>query len=307
MFSIEYKHMGVRGLQSFVKQYSIPKTIQDILNPAFKKQKIGIDISYYIYKWQGDIDKILEFIKNLNTNQHRVILAFDGRAEDGKQWEAQRRRTAREEELKSAQSIQEVLETDTISDEQRLHLEQKAAEHAKRGWSISRELRASIKRRFYEEKIPMVKAKSEADGLLASMCANGVLDLVISGDMDLLAMGAKSLWTPTEDGLSFREYNREALLQKLNLGDYQFRSMCAMCFTEASADPTIFDIRQAYQAMRLFRNLTTIKQKHPEWLKVWPDDLHIFYRSINEPTAWLREDQLPIYKAFTNCMPMPYT
>ena len=299
--------MGVRGLQSFVKQHSICKSLDDLLNPSFKKQNIGIDISYYIYKWQGNIQKIVEFIRTLESNKHRVILAFDGRAEDGKQWEAQRRRVAREEELKSAKDIQEVLETDNLSDEQRTHLEHRAAEHQKRGWSISRELRASIKRRFYEEKIPMIKAKSEADGLLASMCANGVLDLVISGDMDLLAMGAKSLWTPTEDGLSFREYNREHLLNKLNLGDYQFRSMCAMCFTEASSDTTIFDIRQAYQAMRLFRNLTTIKQKHPDWLKTWPDDSHIFYRSINEPTAWLREDQLPIYKAFTTCMPMPYT
>jgi hypothetical protein len=110
-----------------------------------------------------------------------------------------------------------------------------------------------------------------------------------------------------DDGLTFREYNRESLLYKLNLGDYQFRSMCAMCFTEASADPTIFDIRQAYQAMRLFRNLTTIKQKHPDWLKIWPDDSHIFYRSIDDSTSWLREDQLPIYKAFISCEPMPYT
>jgi hypothetical protein len=125
--------------------------------------------------------------------------------------------------------------------------------------------------------------------------------------MDLLAMGSKSLWTPIEDGLSFREYNRNDILEHLSLGDYQFRSMCAMCFTEATADPTIFDIRQAYQAMRLFRNITTIKQRHPEWLKNWPDDHHIFYRKINNPEEWLREDQIPIYKAFINCEPMPYT
>lgn len=300
--------MGVRGLQSFVKQYSTPKTLEDLLNPAFKKQTIGIDISFYIYKWQGDINKILDLINTLYTNKHRVILAFDGRAEDGKQWEAQRRRQAREEELKSAQNIQDVLESsEEITDELRIQLEQKVAEHQKRGWSISRDLRANIKRRFYEEKIPMVKAKSEADGLLASMCANGVLDIVISGDMDLLAMGSKLLWTPIDDGLSFREYNREDILQKLNLGDYQFRSMCAMCFTEASADPTLFDIRQAYQAMRLFRNITTIKLKHSDWLKTWPDDNHIFYRSISKPEDWLRDDQLPIYKAFVNYESMPYT
>lgn len=300
--------MGVRGLQSFIKQHSAPKNLQDLLAYSFRKQRIGIDISYYIYKWQGDVERIIEFIKTLHVNGHRVVLAFDGRAEDGKQWEAQRRRLAREEELKSAENIKTVLESsEIISNEQRMHLEQKVAEHQKRGWSITRDLRSSIKLRLYEEKIPMIKAKSEADGLLASMCANGILDIVISGDMDLLAMGSKLLWTPVDDGLSFREYNREDILQKLNLGDYQFRSMCAMCFTEASADPTIFDIRQAYQAMRLFKNLTTIKQKHSDWLKIWPEDTHIFYRSIDKPEDWLRDDQLPIYKAYVNCEPMPYT
>jgi hypothetical protein len=300
--------MGVRGLQSFIKQHSVPKDLRDILAYGFRKQRIGIDISYYIYKWQGDVERILEFIKTLNTNGHRVVLAFDGRAEEGKQWEAQRRRAAREEELKSAENIKNVLESsEVITDEQRQHLEQKVVEHQKRGWSISRDLRSSIKLRLYEEKIPMIKARCEADGLLASMCANNVLDLVISGDMDLLAMGSKLLWTPVDDGLSFREYNREEILQKLNLGDYQFRSMCAMCFTEASADPTIFDIRQAYQAMRLFKNLTTIKQKHSDWLKVWPDDDHIFYRNIDKPEDWLRDDQFPIYKAYINCEVMPYT
>ena len=300
--------MGVRGLQSFVRQYSISKSMEDLLDSSFQKQKIGIDISYYIYKWQGDVERIVEFIRLLQTNKHRVILAFDGRAEDGKQWEAQRRRTAREEELKTAQNIITTLETqEEMPDEERKMLEQKVIEHQKRGWSITRDIRNSIKRRLYEEKIPMVKAKSEADGLLASMCANGVLDIIISGDMDLLAMGSTLLWTPINDGLSFREYNRQAILSKLHLGDYQFRSMCAMCFTEASADPTIFDIRQAYQAMRLFRNISTIQLKHPNWLNLWPDDTHIFYRSIDIPEDWLNADQLLIYNAFINCEPMPYT
>jgi hypothetical protein len=80
-----------------------------------------------------------------------------------------------------------------------------------------------------------------------------------------------------------------------------------MCFTEASADPTIFDIRQAYQAMRLFRNISTIQLKHPNWLNLWPDDTHIFYRSIDIPEDWLNADQLLIYNAFINCEPMPYT
>lgn len=39
--------MGVRGLQGFVKQHSVSKSLDDLLNPSFKKQNIGIDISTY--------------------------------------------------------------------------------------------------------------------------------------------------------------------------------------------------------------------------------------------------------------------
>lgn len=298
--------MGVRGLQNFIRQYSEPRSLEDLLDPKNQKQKIGIDISFYLYRWQGDIARILKFIKSLQENKHHVILAFDGRAEDGKMWEAQRRRDAREVELQSANKILEMLETEDLSDEQRFMLERKAAEHQKRGWSLTKEVRHAIKERFYIEKIPMVKAQGEADGLLASMSARGDLDIVISGDMDLLAMGARILWTPLEDCIHYREYNRDGILQELGMSDWQFRSLCAMCFTETSQEQNNFNIQQAYQMLKVFRSLTVLKQKYPQWLTVWPDDAHIFYRPVDRVEPWIREDQMNIYRAFMNYQPMPY-
>jgi len=301
--------MGVRGLQSFVKQYSTPKTLKDLLDKNNGKLKIGIDISFYIYKWQGNIEKILQFIKQLQGNSHHILLAFDGRAEEGKAWEAQRRRTVREQELLSANAILEVLENEVniLTENERFLLERKVAEHQKKGWSLTRDIRQSLKERLFIEKVPMVKAKGEADGFLAAASCCGDLDLVISGDMDLLAMGAKVLWTPTEDGVHFREYNRGHILEILNLTDWQMRSMCAICFTEASEEQNALDIRQAYHSMRVYRSITVMQAKHGDWLKVWPDDSHIFYRSVDQVEPWIREDQIPIYRAFLNCEPMPYT
>ena len=302
--------MGVRGLQSFLKQrYSTPKTMEELLLPQNAKLRIGIDVSYYVYKWQGNPDKILELIQQLLSNRHRIILGFDGRAEDGKQWEAQRRRAAREEELKSAQEIQAILDNppETMTDEERKQLERTLQEHQRKGWSLTRETRHMMKQKLYEAKEPMVKAKGEADGLLAAMSACDDVDIVISGDMDLLTMGAKVLWTPVGDGYQFREYNREHILEELGLTDYQFRSMCAMCFTEASEKVNTIDIQRAYQSMKVFRSLTVIRNKYPQWLEVWPEDSHIFFRSVDRVEPWLGEDQEPIYKAFLNCEPMPYT
>jgi 5'-3' exonuclease len=300
--------MGVRGLQRFVKEYSIFKSIDDLLDTKNAKLRIGIDISFYIYRWQGDIEKILEFIRRLQSNKHQVLLAFDGRAEDGKIWEAQRRRENREQELKNANDIKDLLKnSEDLTQDERISLQTRADEHEKRGWSLSKDLRLAIRQRLYEEKIPMVKAKGEADGLLAAASSCGDLDIVISGDMDLLAMGSKILWTPSDDGYNFLEFNREIILQELNLGDWQFRSLCALCFTEASEETNKINILQAYQLLKVYRNITNLKNRHPGTFKVWPEDNHIFYRSVDVVEPWLREDQINIYKAYLNYEPMPYT
>lgn len=299
--------MGVRGLQGFLRKYSTQKSFNELVNPNNQRLRIGIDISYYLYKFQGDVEKIVALLKQLQSNKHQVLLAFDGRAEDGKQWEAQRRRDVRDAELKSAQAIYELLDNEQLTDEQRFMLEKRASEHQKKGWSLTRDIRHAVKERLYTEKIPMVKAKGEADGLLAAASNCGDLDIIISGDMDLLAMGTQVLWTPIDDGYQFREYNRQMILQELRLTDWQFRSMCAVCFTEASQEQNTYDIQQAFQMLKVFRSLNVLRQKYPNWLTVWPDEqTHMFYRSVDAVTPWIRDDQVQIYQAFKQCEPMPY-
>jgi len=299
--------MGVKGLQSFIKSYSKSRSFDELLDKSNQKLRIGIDISFYIYRWQADVEKILKFIRSLESNKHRILLAFDGRAEEGKALESQRRREAREQELQSANKIQDLLNTENLTEDERFLLERQIAEHQKKGWSLTKDVRRSLKERFYEEKIPMVKAKGEADGLLAAMSARGDLDIIISGDMDLLAMGAKVMWAPTEDGYYFKEYNRENLLEELNMTDWQFRSLCALCFTETCQEQNNLTIQEAYQLLKVFRSLTVLKQKYPNWLTTWPDDTHIFYRPVDTVEPWIKEDQMDIYKAFLNCEQMPYT
>jgi hypothetical protein len=101
-------------------------------------------------------------------------------------------------------------------------------------------------------------------------------------------------------------FDREEILKELDLTDYQFRSMCAMCFTEMREEQEYLDVRQAYQGLRVFRSFDHLKKKHPEWLKVWPQDDHIFYHSVDTLEEWLREDQKVFYTAFQKGEVMPY-
>jgi 5'-3' exonuclease len=299
--------MGIRGLQSYIRQYSSPRTLEFLLDPKQKGLAIGIDISFYMYRWQADIERIVEFLKKLQSNGHHILLAFDGRAEDGKQWEAQRRREIRDQETKSADALAELLKDPNLCENERFLIEQRLAEHQRKGWTLTREMRLAIKERLYIEKFPIVKAKGEADGFLAAASYIGDLDIVISGDMDLIAMGAQIMWAPVEDGTNFNEYRRDTILQELKMSDWQFRSMCAICFTETSLEQNPFPIQQAHQLLKVFRSLDKLKEKYPNHLKVWPDETHIFYRPVDSAIPWLRDDQEPIYKAFLNRQPMEYT
>jgi hypothetical protein len=83
--------------------------------------------------------------------------------------------------------------------------------------------------------------------------------------------------------------------------------MCAICFTEASQEINSFSIQKAHQLLKVYKSLAVLKTKHEDWLSVWPDDAHIFYRPVNTVEDWLREDQGPIYTAFLNKEVMPYT
>ena len=55
-------------------------------------------------------------------------------------------------------------------------LEKTAADHEKRGWSLTKEIRHACKEKFYNAQIPMLKAKGEADGLLAALNTSGICD-----------------------------------------------------------------------------------------------------------------------------------
>ena len=90
---------------------------------------------------------MLQFLEDFTSRGCRVLLVFDGRASDAKQAETMRRRLIREEEMKSAQVIQEILKSGTmeLSDEQKLHLQRVAEQHARRGWQCTREIRHDFK------------------------------------------------------------------------------------------------------------------------------------------------------------------
>jgi 5'-3' exonuclease len=295
--------MGVRGLFSFLKPKGCSININTI--QTLIPKRIGIDISYYMYRWQGDSQRVLDFIESLKP--HKTILIFDGRAPTDKQHEHDRRKQIREEDNTTAKQIRESLTTCTdLSEEQRAHLEKKAEEFEKRGWQNTKEIRHAFKTALYKAKVPLLKSKGEADPLLVGLATAGELDIVISGDMDLLVLGVPVLWCPIGTTNNFHTFNREKVLLDLGLTDLQFRSFCAMCCTDYIHADQRLEILKAYQSMRVYKNIATIKEKHPNWLNEWPTQSHPFLIGVGNPDLWILDEQLSWYNAWKKGEEMPY-
>lgn len=299
---IKHCFMGVRGLYTFLKQQGCNISIGEINN--MQPKRIGIDISYYMYRMQGDSKKILDFINSLKP--HKILLIFDGRAPNDKQHEHNRRKQLREDDLMTAKALRESLLICELSEEQRSHLEKKAVEFEKKGWQNTKEIRHALKKALYDAEIPLLKSKGEADPLLVSLATAAELDIIISGDMDLLVLGVTELWYPLGITNNFCKFDRNKILEDLKLTDMQFRSICAMCCTDYVNTDQKLDILSAYQAMRVYKSLTNIKEKHAAWLSEWPTQSHPFLIGVGNPDLWILDEQISWYNAWKNGEKMPY-
>jgi 5'-3' exonuclease len=295
--------MGVRGLFSFLKGKGCAININKI--ETLIPKRIGIDISYYMYRWQADSQKVLNLIESLKP--HKIILIFDGKAPSEKQHEHERRKQIRDDDNTTAKQIREsLLNCVDLSEEQKNLLERKAEEYEKRGWQNTKEVRHAFKNALYEAKIPLLKSKGEADPLLVGLATAGELDIVISGDMDLLVLGVPILWCPIGTTNTFHVFNRERILEDIGLTDIQFRSFCAMCCTDYTDSSQKLEILKAYQSMRVYKSMAVIKEKYPNWLNDWPTQSHPFLIGVGNPDLYILDEQVPWYNAWKNGEEMPY-
>jgi hypothetical protein len=295
--------MGVCGLYSFLKPKSQTVKLNDLIVDC-EPQKIAIDISYYIYKWQANSDRVISFLTQLKDAGHSVLLIFDGKASNSKQDESIRRKELRDTNIQQANTLKEQIKTNnTLNDEQIAQLEKIIHQYERRGWQCSREERHAFKRHLYEHKIPILKCKGEADWLLTSLSMYDKVDIVISGDMDLLVLGTKVQYVPIYDGTSFHVFHRDQILSELDITDTQFRSFCAMCSSEKEER---LDIRSAYHGIRIYKTIKNLKLVHESWLSKWPTLENQYLLPVSEPETWIREDELDRYIAWETNVPMPY-
>jgi flap endonuclease-1 len=261
--------MGVANLNQLLKK-KCPKDIHPIfLQKDVKNTVIGIDASIYLYKNVSVSNKknnnnyyihlfvkqIMDFIEHNNT----PIYVFDGKPPEAKQDELLRRQQKREKTKEDIRVQEEEIEQtrDTIKelrkktrvqkDDMDLLAQisnlvselqkQKNKLKAKRDSNVrvTANHRANLKKILDIFGLPYVQVDvGESDPFLAQMCKEGLVECVLSDDMDFLALQCPVLMKRNnnrdEDRLTaIDKYVYDDVVKSLGLTTDEFIDLCILC------------------------------------------------------------------------------
>jgi 5'-3' exonuclease len=268
-----------------------------------------------MYRWgTDDITRYLDFMKLLWSNDNKVLLVFDGKPGQYKVPEVEHRKAVAESAEKYAASLQESLRSCDLSAQERTIIEAAICTNLKKAARPTKEKRQRLKKVFYQQLIPMLKSTEEADELLVALNKEGDIDIVISGDTDLIRLGVKCLWVPKDDsGYEYTELEYDKVIASLALTEDQFQDMCIL----TGGIPQILmntrlDIRKAWSYIRLYGTLDRVARKHNKIFVESPSSLKQTLFEVknsihsNSVSMWLREDETDRLEAWRSGMPAPY-
>ena len=222
--------MGIKCLLKFIND--TPELIQDVDNSKYKFKRIAIDISILIYKivisvrnsgadytnQKGEITSHILglFNKTIELLNYGIIpvYVFDGKPPNIKSKTLENRKQIRRKALEKLEQAQ--------TDEDKI-------KYLKRSSSISKEQWEQCKELLDLMGIPYINAPEEADSQCAYLAKNGLVDGVLTEDMDILTFGStKIIRNLTSHKVSTSEISLEKILSHFNFNQEEFIEFCIL-------------------------------------------------------------------------------
>ena len=188
--------MGIRGVWSTLRRSF--KTTDPLESNT--RYKVGIDMFSLVYTHRAHLDELLALLKSWSDYGHTVTCIWDGAAPKEKQEIIGQRRSARDSAIEKKEDLETYLADygSQLSDTDIKHLKTAITSLSWQGWHLT----GTLKRKIQEILGPAINhihAEGEADDLLIEMLsrsasAENKIDLIMTLDSDLLAMGAERIW-----------------------------------------------------------------------------------------------------------------
>jgi 5'-3' exonuclease len=183
--------MGIRRVWSTFRK--LFKTIDPL--ELETNVKIGIDMFSLVYTHRTCLDELLEILKSWTLKGHILICVWDGTAPEDKQEIIRQRKSSRESAIGAKVELENYLEQFeqqlTVSDIR--HLKNAITSLSWQGWHLTGPFKKQIQESL-GDKVKHIYATGEADDLLLKMTDSKEIEVILSLDSDLFAMGGEQIW-----------------------------------------------------------------------------------------------------------------
>lgn len=223
--------MGIKNLTAFLSEHC-PEAIKESELSELYGKKVAIDTSIFLYrfKYKGNklILKFFEQINRLRLHNITPIYIFDGVPPDEKKSVIISRKLKLEDKRNKIDILKSDLEK-TTDLEQINTINNDINTLQNKLIYVSKDDIYQVKYLFDLLNIKFIVAEGESDLLCSKLCSEGIVDFVISEDMDLLTSGTNIL---VRDFNIYNNkitiYNLKTILDKLELSYEKWVELCIM-------------------------------------------------------------------------------
>jgi hypothetical protein len=228
--------MGIRHLNKHLRD-KCPDSIR-VLNMAdLEGKRIAIDISIYLYKYEGD-DMLLEnmYLMLSIFRHHNItpIFIFDGKPPPEKKELLMKRKEDKQEAQKEYEKLQKSLDNNVdFDDSEKQEIVATMDQLKKQFIHINKDKIESVKELIRAYGATYYDAPGEADELCALLVLKKKVWACLSEDMDLFVYGCpRVLRYFSLMNHSVVLYHMKGILEELSLNQKEFREICILSGTD---------------------------------------------------------------------------
>ena len=253
--------MDIKDLNAFLKERA-PSAIKEVLLSNFNGKKCAIDASIFMYKFLYKNPRFLEGffqqISRLRSNGITPIYIFDGIPDKAKFETIQNRKEKKIDYKNRIESIESKLsDKSCVEDKKQLSID--LAKLKKKLIHVTKEHIESLKYLLDIMNIKWIHPECEADVICGKLLQNGVVDIVMSDDMDLLVSGSDILLRDFHISTNkIVEYRVEKILSDLELTKDQWIDFCILCGCDYVCRIPGVGPKNAFKLIKLYGSIDKI-------------------------------------------------
>ena len=260
--------MGVKGLYSCLKQFSLPVMFE--LEPP---SRLAVDAYPFLYKFRENIDACMSLFEKMKSFGHSLSIFVDGTPPKEKMEELAQRRQQKEVAYQQAKALKLFLQdqekSSELPEEAKLVLEKQISVYESESWCIRKEMRDLFIQKCQEKDFPVYLCIGESDNELIQASLKGEYDIVVANDMDLFVGGVERLWVlgKTQQDPLFQEFRRSLISKKLGIYPSAWPDIALLTGYEKTPFLKRCSAQQAITYLRYYGSLENFFQKRPDLLK----------------------------------------